>query len=150
MDKRACVAGPLLASLVAGCWGSVPVANVAPLLEEGHQNQLAAYSKHRGERLRIAGVVAEAGINHYGKVVGGVSGINEVTAYKQGVPYAYLVLVDRQNPGRDHVLCIFPDDDVKDPGRLNQGSQVVVRGRFERYLDDRRGLGLVLQSCELE
>jgi hypothetical protein len=149
MEKRGRPTWALLLPLALGCWGGVPVVNVAPLLEEGRQNQLAAYGKHRGEDQRIAGVIVEAGISHYRRVVG-EQAWGQVSAHEELVPYAYVVLVDRQKPGADHVLCVFRDDRVKDPARLRNGTEVVVRGRFASYANDRRGLGLILQSCEIE
>ena len=152
------LATPIVAVVVtSGCMASQPIHEVAPLLEEARQNELAAYAKRREHKLRVAGVVVYAGMAHARSVVATVNdfdygwGVGGVRATEHYVPSPYVVLVDAMAKGGDAVKCYFWSDDLDSASRVVVGTRITVRGGFYQYYRDDRGrLVMVLSGCEVE
>ena len=162
MDARFALMA-LSAAVLAACGpgaSHIHDAQIAQLVAQGRDNELAAIGKYQGEWLRVRGVVAEKGILKLEQQLGSHTlrpgtGLTELATGttvvgRRRVPHPFLVLKDPQRPGSDVLLCYFPSQDAGAVGRLSVGSTVTVSGLFQEYGTVRGKLEIVLNRCTLD
>ena len=114
---------------------------------------MAAFAKHKGEELRVDGVAIHTGIDHFTHVVAEGYGMGygvDLTARSVLVAYPYVVLADAGGKSVDLIKCYFSTDDAAAVGRVNPGTKMILRGRFNQYVHDVGRLVLMLSECEIE
>jgi hypothetical protein len=126
---------------------------LAPLLAEGRANELKATAQHRGERMRVWGVVVSAGLKKVDRLIAKkaeplniYSTSVEVEQVRRSYPYVYLRAPDA-NADDGKLLCFFTLDSMGALPDLKPDTAIVVIGDFQEYSD--RGHTLVLNGCEL-
>jgi hypothetical protein len=127
-----------------------PVHDVAPLLAEARQNEVAAYGKYRDHDIRVAGVVVQTGLDHFTQVVARYQYLDHVSAYDERVTYPFIMLGAPTGTSPDAVRCYFTADDAEEVGKVVRGTRVSVRGTFHQYAHDGPRLLLVLSGCTRE
>jgi hypothetical protein len=140
----------LLALLGTGC-ASAPLA-IAPLIQQGRANVLAATAELSGRWLSVTGVVTETGLRSveqfraervYPTLWSNVT----LTRESVGIPYA-AVRDAKAGAGSGLVFCYFPTEAMAAVGRLQPNMPVVMSGQFQEYAAE--GSMLVLTACELD
>jgi hypothetical protein len=129
-----------------------PVLKVSSLNQEARSNELAAVAAHRGERLRVTGVVTGMGFKKvrsvYGEAGPPVFGVVEVEMSERQTAYPYLYAQDPAvGDAGGQLLCFFEPDDLDEVSQVAKGSAIVVDGDFQEY--SRGGTLVVLRNCKL-
>jgi len=135
----------LLASCVACASEFSPV---GPMLLEARDNHLAATTRHRSERLALAGIVVGTGkkkIEHGAGRTG--SEWSESTPASMDAEYEFVQIRDPDHPSPDVVTCYFTGGGAQAP---EKGATIHVHGVFVEYAMSGGHVDAVLQRCSVE
>lgn len=141
--------------LAAGTMGCVQhrAQSLSPLIAQGRANELSATAEHRGQRLRVWGVVVSTGLKKVDALVGRkteplnpYSTSVEVEQVRRTYPYLYLRDASAK-ADEGTLLCFFSNALMSEVGKLQPNTSIVVIGDFQEYAEG--GRTLVLNTCEL-
>jgi hypothetical protein len=140
----------LLALLGSGC-AHAPSA-IAPFIDQGRANVLAATAELRGKSLAVKGVVMSTGlrtIEQYRARRDYANLLSDVTVRRESIGVPYVMARDagaRDDAGA--VLCYFAPEALAQVARIRPDTTVVMTGEFQDY--GAQGSLLVLTACELD
>lgn len=118
------------------------------MLLEARDNQLAATTRHRNERLAIAGVVVATGVKKIEHGAGrSGSEWSESQPASLDAEYAFVQIRDAEHPSPDVVTCYFTGGGATTPAR---GASIHVRGLFVEYAVSAGKVDAVLSQCSVE
>lgn len=144
----------LLLSSFLGCATAPPPRDVGDLLNEARANEVAAFAKNRGQRLRAVGVVTATGLDQFTQVAtSGVYwgfGLATTQAGQVAVVYPYVAMAGAAGNPYDLVRCYFAPSRAAEVGRVTRGTRLVVHGIFDQYAHQPPALTLILSSCMIE
>jgi hypothetical protein len=144
--------GLLAIFLFQGC-ATAPLTNVAPLLHEARQNEVAAYAKNRDRSLHVAGTVFQTGMDAYNRVVAdgfAYGPMVSMNAREEIEHYPYMIVGDERASTDDAIKCVFSTNDADVVGKLKPGMKVTFEGKFHQYVHDQGRMILVLSNCSLD
>ncbi|MCC6903964.1 MAG: hypothetical protein IT377_33660 [Polyangiaceae bacterium] len=134
---------------------SVRQTEIAPLVAEGKASELAAVAKHRGERLRVTGLVVSSGlrsvnqtvVKHGPEVFPGAP--SQSVASTQSVQHPYLYVADPNDRAKGALLlCYFRPEQLDVVALIVPGTRVELTGMFQGY--DQGATLVVLNTCDVE
>jgi hypothetical protein len=136
---------------ISACVGCAPgpIRDLAPLVDEGRQNEVAATAKYREEEIRVRGVVGQTGLDNFSHIVVGNDGFS-LAARSVQTTYPYVLLHSETSNVPSSVKCYFSESEMDTVGKLAKGSRQIITGRFQQYMRNGESVTLVLRDCSLD